>query len=82
MENTLYSPWYLLKENSKELQQKMLHSLFQKLRFEIDFISLQSVVYLYGSPGKPGQDISIQRMTYIGEKAEIKKKKKWSKVKA
>jgi len=75
MENTLYSPWYLLKENSKELQQKMLHSLFQKLRFEIDFISLQSVVYLYGSPGKPGQDISIQRMTYIGEKAEIKKKK-------
>ena len=31
------------------MQQNMLCSLFQKLRFGIEFISLQSVVYLYQS---------------------------------
>ena len=31
------------------IQQKMLYSLFQKPRFEIEYVSLQSVAYLYQS---------------------------------
>ena len=43
------------------IQQKMLYSLFQKLRFEIEYISLQSVVICINR--KPGRVITIQSKT-------------------